>query len=103
MELHRQQRRGIWRAQQALGQPGARVCTSWSGLGGGLPGGPGWAGHIKPLCSDPLADWLLHAASCSLSRWPCRCSGLLCKVIHHLTTLESTLMRRRLGLLSIAE
>lgn len=54
------------------------MCASRPGLGGGLPGGLGRAGHIKPLCGDPLACWLLHGPSCSLPGRSCRCSGLPC-------------------------
>lgn len=78
MKLHRQQRRGIWRAEQVRRKTGARVRASWLGTGGGLPSGLGRAGHIQPLGSDPLANWLLQGASCPLPRGSRRCSALPC-------------------------
>ena len=66
MKLHREHRLRLRHTEQAVHHPGGGQHARCRRLGAGLPSGPGRAGCIQPLCSDPLACLLLCCSGCSL-------------------------------------
>ena len=68
MKLHGEHRLLLRHTEQALRHPGGGQGARCRRLGAGLPSGPGRAGCIQPLCSDPLACLVLCCSGCSLPR-----------------------------------